>query len=91
MADAGHRAELVALIQRIRRRWRVKLMLRGAAIVIAGTLLALFASASGLEALRFSASAIIGFRIADRSSSCCSRGGSSPLMRRVSDRRSRCI
>ena len=37
MPDAGPRAELVALIQQIRRRWRLKLALRGAAIVLAGS------------------------------------------------------
>ena len=57
------RTELVDVIRRIRNRWRLRLALRGAVIVVAGTLLALLLSASGLESLRFSAPAIIAFRI----------------------------
>ncbi|HUR34470.1 MAG TPA: DUF4175 family protein, partial [Vicinamibacterales bacterium] len=60
---SDRREELVAVIHRVRNRWRLKLALRGAVIVVAGTLLALLLSASSLEALRFSASAIITFRI----------------------------
>ena len=50
-----HRTELVDVIRRVRNRWRLRLALRGAVVVVAGTLLALLLSASGLEALRFSA------------------------------------
>ncbi|MFN7984969.1 MAG: DUF4175 family protein, partial [Vicinamibacterales bacterium] len=60
---SDRREELVAVIHRVRNRWRLKLALRGAVIVVAGTLLALFLSASSLEALRFSPAAIISFRI----------------------------
>ena len=63
MGDAGHRAELVEVIRQIRNRWRLKLALRGVVVVVAGSLLALLLSASGLEALRFSAPAIIAFRV----------------------------
>ena len=62
MLDGTHgfdrRQELVDVIHRVRNRWRMKLALRGAVIVVAGTLLALFLSASSLEALRFSPTAI---------------------------------
>ncbi len=63
MGDAGHRAELVEVIRQIRNRWRLKLALRGVVVVVAGSLLALLLSASGLEALRFSPPAIIAFRV----------------------------
>src|SRR5437870_10808297 len=56
-------AQLVAVIRRVRNRWRLKLALRGAVVVVAGTVLALLLSASGLESFRFSAPAIISFRI----------------------------
>ena len=56
------RAELLDVIRSVRNRWRAKLALRGAVFVLAGTLLALFLSASSLEALRFSPTAIILFR-----------------------------
>jgi hypothetical protein len=42
----------------------MRLALRGAVIVVGGTLLALLLFASSLEALRFSTPAIIGFRVA---------------------------
>src|SRR5436305_5454551 len=61
-SGAGRRAELVDVIHRVRNRWRLKLALRGAVIVVAGTLLALMLSASSLEALRFSPTAILAFR-----------------------------
>jgi hypothetical protein len=56
---SDRRAELIDVIHRVRNRWRLKLALRGTVIVVAGTLLALFLSASSLEALRFSPTAII--------------------------------
>ena len=58
-----HRTELVDVIRRVRNRWRFRLALRGAVVVLAGTVLALLLSASGLESFRFSAPAIITFRI----------------------------
>ena len=58
-----HRTELITVIRRVRNRWRMKLALRGAVVVVAGTVLALLLSASGLESFRFSASSIIAFRI----------------------------
>src|SRR5262245_31094886 len=83
----GHRAELVEVIRQVRARWRTKLALRGLAVVVAGTMAALLLSASGLEALRFSPAAIIGFRIAILLVvvALLARMIGAPLMRRVSD------
>src|SRR5436190_23021381 len=61
--NVDHRTELIDVIRRVRNRWRLKLALRGAVVVAAGTVLALLLSASGLESFRFSAPAIISFRI----------------------------
>src|SRR5665213_266473 len=58
-----HRAELIDVIRRVRNRWRLRLALRGAVIVCAGTIVALLLSASSLESLRFTPAAIITFRI----------------------------
>src|SRR5436190_15272052 len=63
MGDAGHRAELVEVIRKIRSKWRLKLALRGLVVVVAGSVLALLLSASGLEAFKFSAPAIVAFRV----------------------------
>jgi hypothetical protein len=58
-----HRSELLDVVRRVRNRWRLRLALRGAVVVVAGTVFALLLSASSLEALRFSPAAIIAFRI----------------------------
>src|SRR3954447_19808841 len=82
-----HRNELVEVIHRVRNRWRMRLALRGAVVVVAGTVLALLLSASGLESFRFSAPAIIGFRIVTVSVfvGLLFYGLVWPLRRRVSD------
>lgn len=59
-----HRNELVEVIRGVRKGWRRRLALRGAVVVLAGTIFALLLSASGLESLRFAPSAIIAFRFA---------------------------
>ena len=58
------RAQLTAVISEVRRRWRIKMALRGAALVIGGTALILLGSALGIDALRFSPKAILAFRLA---------------------------
>src|SRR4051812_32119583 len=56
-------SELVDIIHQVRRRWRMKLALRGALGVVGLGVLILLASAYGLESWRFTAGAIITFRI----------------------------
>ena len=56
-------SDLVGVIHQIRRRWRYKLMLRGAVGVLGLGAAALVLSAWGLESWRFSPGSIITFRI----------------------------
>src|SRR5262245_42797105 len=56
-------SELVEIIHEVRRRWRMKLALRGAMSVAGLGVLVLLLSAYGLESWRFSAGSIITFRV----------------------------
>src|SRR3954467_6013235 len=56
-------SELVAIIHEVRRRWRMKLALRGALGVVGLGVLVLLVSAYGLESWRFTAGSIIAFRV----------------------------
>src|SRR6516225_1972401 len=82
-----HRSELFGVVRRVRNRWRLRLALRGALVVAAGTILALLLSASTLETLRFSVPAIIAFRIVSVTVfvSLLISGFIWPLRRRVTD------
>ncbi|MCM3881263.1 MAG: hypothetical protein ND807_14230, partial [Vicinamibacterales bacterium] len=59
----GDRSALTSIIRDIRKRWRLKLALRGAMFVVGGGILALLVSAYSLERLKFSPGSIIAFRI----------------------------
>ena len=61
--STGDRSELTSIIREIRKRWRLKLAVRGAAFVVAGFLLTLLLSAYALETLKFSPGSIIAFRV----------------------------
>ena len=63
LVSAGDRSELTGIIRDIRKRWRLKLAVRGAAFVVAGFLLTLLLSAYALESLKFSPGSIIAFRV----------------------------
>ena len=56
-------SELVEIIHQVRRRWRMKLALRGALAVVGLGVLVLLVSAYSLESWRFTPAAIITFRI----------------------------
>ncbi len=57
------RSDLVAIIHDVRRRWRMKLALRGAALALACMAVALVLSAMGLQWNRFTPESILLFRI----------------------------
>ena len=63
LVSAGDRSELTSIIRDIRKRWRLKLAVRGAAFVVGGFLLTLLVSAYALETLKFSPGSIIAFRV----------------------------
>jgi hypothetical protein len=55
--------DLLRVIRGVRRRWRLKVALRGVAVVIAAGLVALATSAWGLDHFRYSTGAIAAFRV----------------------------
>ena len=63
LGTAATHDELIRVIRRVRNRWRMRVALRGAAIVLAAGLLAILISAYGMEHFRFSAPSVVAFRI----------------------------
>ena len=59
----GGRDELFDVIRRVRNRWRMRVVLRGTAVVAAAGLAAFLLSSYGLEFFKFSAGAVIAFRV----------------------------
>ncbi|HSG09203.1 MAG TPA: DUF4175 family protein [Longimicrobiales bacterium] len=62
MTDGRERAAIVALVARIRRRWRLRVAMQGAARVLLLTLAVLFLSSLALERLRFAPEAVVWLR-----------------------------
>ena len=63
MGESNARAQLLEVVRQVRRRWRIKLALRGAVGFLLAGLLAIIAIAYTLEALKFSPASIFWFRI----------------------------
>jgi hypothetical protein len=67
MYQATHKGVLhdrvLAMVRKIRRRWRTRIAIRGTAIVLGAGLLAFLLSVYGLEVSRFSASSVVAFRV----------------------------
>ena len=57
------RSDLVSVIRDVRRRWRMKLLLRGAAIAAGCVAVALVGSAVTLQWMRFTSESILLFRV----------------------------
>ena len=62
--NGSHRQELVEVIRKVRSRWRTRLLMRGAIVVLLGALVALALAAFGLQTYKFSPSSVVAFRIA---------------------------
>ncbi|MCY3844640.1 MAG: hypothetical protein OXH69_13985 [Acidobacteria bacterium] len=60
----GDRNEVLRAVRHVRNRWRLRVALRGIAVLVAAALGTLLASSYGLELFRFDPGAIVGFRIA---------------------------
>jgi hypothetical protein len=63
MGESNARAQLLDVVRQVRRRWRIKLALRGAVGFLLAGLVAIIAIAYTLEALKFTPAAIFWFRI----------------------------
>jgi len=63
MGELHARAELLDVVRQVRRRWRVKLALKGAVGFLVAGVLAMIAIAYALETLKFSPDAIVASRI----------------------------
>ncbi|MXW35670.1 MAG: hypothetical protein F4Z60_09155, partial [Chloroflexi bacterium] len=59
----GDRNEVLRAIRHVRNRWRLRLGLRGVAVLVAAALGTLLASSFGLELFRFDPGAIVAFRV----------------------------
>ena len=58
-----NRADLLAIVASVRRRWRLKQTLRGLAVVLAAAFATFILAAWALDQLRFSPGSILTFRI----------------------------
>ncbi|MEO7135975.1 MAG: DUF4175 family protein, partial [Vicinamibacterales bacterium] len=63
MGEVNARAQLLEVVRQVRRRWRIKLALRGAVGFLLAGVLAMIAIAYALEAFKFTPAAILSFRI----------------------------
>src|SRR5690349_13234127 len=80
-------AQLLEIIAKVRRRWRLKLAMRGIAVTAAAGAAALVIAAWGLQWMRFTPQSILAFRILIGGFFCVLAYAFlvRPLMRRVSD------
>src|SRR5436190_21329705 len=63
MGDLNARAQLLDVVRQVRRRWRIKLALRGAVGFLLAGVIAIISIAYALESLKFSPTSILAFRV----------------------------
>lgn len=85
--DQYARAELLAVVRQVRKRWRLKQAVRGAVGFLIAGVLAIFAVAAALDYFRFSPTAIFWFRIVTGVAllSAAAWFFARPLLRKVTD------
>src|SRR5689334_18789555 len=86
VGDRAHQ-DLVGIIRNVRRRWRARLFLRGAIIVVVGAFVALTLASVGLQTYKFSPSSVTVFRVATLAvfAALIVRWLVRPMRRRVTD------
>lgn len=63
MPSRSERDQLIKVIRSVRRRWRLRVTVRGAAIVLASVLIVFLVSAYGMDRFHFSPTAVLAFRV----------------------------
>jgi len=83
----GTERRVLPIIRRIRNRWRLRIALKGAAVVLGASFAAFLISAYGLELLRFSPSAVTALRVGTWAAVAVLAGVFlvRPLLRRIDD------
>jgi hypothetical protein len=89
MRSRSTREELVRVIRSVRWRWRLRVLLRGAAIVTAAGVAVFLISAFGMDRLKFNPGSILAFRVFAYGALLVllARYLALPLLKRVSDER----
>src|SRR4051812_2362839 len=64
LKHSGHRQELVDVIRQVRGRWKMKLLLQGAVILLAGSFLAITLASLYLQSSKFSPESVLWLRVA---------------------------
>src|SRR5262245_3018388 len=63
LSGSGHRQELITVIRQVRSRWRMKMLLQGAVILLVGTLVALTLASVYLQTSKFRPASVLWLRI----------------------------
>ena len=86
---ASNHEDLVRIVRSVRRRWRLKVLLRGLGILLAVGVIALLISAYGMDYFRFDDTAVLWFRAFSYATLAivAVRFVALPLAKRISDER----